>query len=475
MPSDLYDVAILGSGIAGLTCARQLKQRGVRKVVVIEAARYDFLEKNEQKYYEGRVAETSCPHAPPDTYRTRAIGGTSHQWGGGLVLFEPDDFESSDSDGGRFWPLKMSDMEPWAAAASISFGLKSKACEREMVSSSFCLFKDPRPLSGFSTSAVIFRRWKNLNFTKHLNNFEIKVGTAAIDILHNGDGPVVIITRDQVNQIHGQIRAKKVVVALGGLESTRFFLNSPYLMKNVKNPDLVGRYYSCHISGSLGLLVGKSSNGPSKIRTSQLITPDAKYKPFVYTTHSRGFHSMRLNIGHPAKESFNEVLYSQALGSLKIAKLLTSRRLYQVRFDSDQVPNRNSCIRLSSQIAADGLPALEINHEVLDADWARIKRVSTHFGEQINDIGYNLITNDDSSLRSGILGQSHHLGSLRMANDPKSGICNSDLEVFGVPNVFLLSGAVFPSYSFANPTYTVNLLACRLAKFLADGFYESHK
>jgi choline dehydrogenase-like flavoprotein len=58
----------------------------------------------------------------------------------------------------------------------------------------------------------------------------------------------------------------------------------------------------------------------------------------------------------------------------------------------------------------------------------------------------------------------HPMGTVRMGVDPDLSICNPDLEVHGVKNLFVVSAAVFPSGSNTNPTFTTLALADRLAK-----------
>jgi choline dehydrogenase-like flavoprotein len=68
--------------------------------------------------------------------------------------------------------------------------------------------------------------------------------------------------------------------------------------------------------------------------------------------------------------------------------------------------------------------------------------------------------------RAGAYG-GHHLGAARMSIAPSDGVVDPDCRVHGVENLFLVSGAVFPTSGQANPTLTILALAFRLAEFLA--------
>ena len=68
-------------------------------------------------------------------------------------------------------------------------------------------------------------------------------------------------------------------------------------------------------------------------------------------------------------------------------------------------------------------------------------------------------------LRCG--GSYHPGGTLRMGRDADDGVVDEDLRVFGSPNLWVASSAVFPRAGGANPTLTLIALALRLGDRLA--------
>jgi choline dehydrogenase-like flavoprotein len=60
----------------------------------------------------------------------------------------------------------------------------------------------------------------------------------------------------------------------------------------------------------------------------------------------------------------------------------------------------------------------------------------------------------------------HQMGTTRMARDPKAGVVDEHCRVHGVANLFVAGSSVFPSFGFANPTFTLLALALRLADHL---------
>ena len=61
---------------------------------------------------------------------------------------------------------------------------------------------------------------------------------------------------------------------------------------------------------------------------------------------------------------------------------------------------------------------------------------------------------------------SHHMGTTRMAESPRTGVVDRNCRVFGVRNLYIAGSAVFPSAGHANPTLTIVALTLRLADHL---------
>jgi choline dehydrogenase-like flavoprotein len=57
----------------------------------------------------------------------------------------------------------------------------------------------------------------------------------------------------------------------------------------------------------------------------------------------------------------------------------------------------------------------------------------------------------------------HHMGTTRMADDPRRGLVDHHCRVHGVANLHVAGSSVFATGAYANPTYTIVQLALRLA------------
>ena len=67
----------------------------------------------------------------------------------------------------------------------------------------------------------------------------------------------------------------------------------------------------------------------------------------------------------------------------------------------------------------------------------------------------------------------HHLGTTRMAADPKRGVVDADCRVHGMSNFFVAGSSLFPTGSTVNPTLTIVALALRLSDHLKRRFAQS--
>jgi Choline dehydrogenase and related flavoproteins len=62
-----------------------------------------------------------------------------------------------------------------------------------------------------------------------------------------------------------------------------------------------------------------------------------------------------------------------------------------------------------------------------------------------------------------VRGTAHHLGTTRMADDPRHGVVDRDCRVHGMANLHVAGSSVFPTGGWAFPTFTIVALSLRLA------------
>lgn len=67
--------------------------------------------------------------------------------------------------------------------------------------------------------------------------------------------------------------------------------------------------------------------------------------------------------------------------------------------------------------------------------------------------------------RGGLL--NHQMGTMRMGAHPDTSVVNPDQRFWGIPNLYVIDGSVFPTSSGYNPTLTIEALAWRAAEGIA--------
>ena len=74
----------------------------------------------------------------------------------------------------------------------------------------------------------------------------------------------------------------------------------------------------------------------------------------------------------------------------------------------------------------------------------------------------------DDLISAHPIGGFHHMGTTRMANDPRRGVTDGWGRVHGLPNLHIAGSSLFPTGGWANPTLTVVALSLRTADRIAD-------
>ena len=66
------------------------------------------------------------------------------------------------------------------------------------------------------------------------------------------------------------------------------------------------------------------------------------------------------------------------------------------------------------------------------------------------------------------IGGFHHMGTTRMASDPRRGVTDGWGRVHGLPNLHIAGSSLFPTGGWANPTLTILALSLRTADRIAQ-------
>lgn len=528
------DVAVVGSGAAGISLACELIGSG-KQVILLESGGL-ALESGTQDLADGEVTDSSS-HGPLDRYRKRMFGGTTTVWGGRCAPFDGIDFEKRDHVPHSGWPIGPDDLAPYYKRAH-DYTLTGD-CDYNCASS----LKD-------GAEPTIPGLGDDIWLQDRLWRFSLPTdyGTEFGERLRNADN-VRIILHANVLKLHteasGQrierveasslkdnrftVKAGTVILAAGGLESTRLLMVSDDVHTNgLGNAhDQLGRYYLSHISGDLGEIrfeprdrrviwqYQKARDGVYVKRNLRVREAVQRHEgllnfrailthpPFAGADHgsgvlsavylvkrffrgqippeyskelaSAGYHHVPQHLrnvvmGAPGLVRFGSHWFLRrtlARRKYPSVSLKSRSNAYTIHFDAEQTPNPDSRVTLSDRTDRFGFPLLKADWKWSDQDIVSVVRHHQLLRDEIesNKVGRLTLPNEEvpDVVRAGFAVGSHHIGTTRMADDPRHGVVDRNCEVHGVKGLFIAAPSSFPTASYANPVLTITALAIRIA------------
>jgi len=530
------DVCIVGAGAAGISMALQFLGSGI-EVLLLESGAVGE-EPDTQALYVGTVADERL-HSPPDRYRQRRFGGTTTTWGGRCIPFDPIDFEARDYVPHSGWPLAREALLPYYPPAnrlceagdfSYTAATSFRDVGRPMIAGFDSVYFSSDTLERFSCPTDFGARYghqlrsaPNITVVMHANVTAIR--------LQAGGERVASLDVRSLGGKRLQAHAAHFVLAAGGLEVARLLLASRDVQADgIGNQhDVVGRYYMCHLAGTIGAL--KILKPPEAVHHGYEISEDGIYcrrrlalrpevqraqrlgnfiarlhhpritdpahrssvlsllylaKPFIPYEYSKRLHgdehaSVRAwlqHLGNVVAGPFEAVTFAwHMLRDRKLAErkfpsiIVTSKKnLYSIDFHAEQQPDASSRVMLDSAQDALGMPRLRIDWRYTAGDVDTVQRaialLAAEFARTgVGRLDYEPETVEAEMTRYGAYG-GHHIGTARMGSDPRGSVVDGNCRVHGVGNLFVASAATFPTSSQANPTLTVVALSLRLAAHL---------
>jgi choline dehydrogenase-like flavoprotein len=327
------------------------------------------------------------------------------------------------------------------------------------------------------------------------------------------------------------VRSRVFILAVGGIEAVRLLMLSDSQGPGLGNhSDCLGRFYACHFENTLGRFIadgGEPAFGFERTldgvycrrklqfsaeaqRDNRLLNSAFRlhFPPYsdaahgspalsaIYLAKSTLIREYQTILQHgseaavhspPSAHLKNVVGGLPALGRFAYEWLfqrqLAKRKLpytlvkngdgsYPLEFNSEQTPQASNRIRLIDEIDRDGLKRVRVDWRIAEEDAQSAQRAFLLLRDVLHRRSSCRLEFDEDGLLAAIrrsipLG-GHHMGTARMAVSPNDGVVDSNCSVFGLPNLFIASSAVFRTNSHANPTLTIVALALRLAEFLKD-------
>jgi len=110
-----------------------------------------------------------------------------------------------------------------------------------------------------------------------------------------------------------------------------------------------------------------------------------------------------------------------------------------------------------------------LDWQITELDWKTYEKTALSLGREFESINAGRMrvstqpTNRDNRL---LLYSNHHLGTTRMSKNRIDGVVDQNSRMHDYDNLYIAGGSIFPSVSWANPTFTLVALILRLADHL---------
>lgn len=250
-------VIVVGSGPVGLALATDLARRKI-SVTVLESGE-NGVNPTIQALSDARLAEP-VRHDEMGVAVSRRLGGTSNLWGARCLPFDPIDFRERDFVDAR-WPFGYDAIAPYWPRA-----LAATAAGDAVFETSPLL----KPGTDTAFSVDCLERWANVQAAQNVHADAIK-GDPAIEVRTmatvtglNVDSGGRLESVTVAHSLTGEtvdVPAETVVIAAGGLETTRLLLATQRQRSGLfGGPDgPLGRYYMGHVIGEIADIIFSSS------------------------------------------------------------------------------------------------------------------------------------------------------------------------------------------------------------------------
>ena len=505
-PSPEYkpDVCIVGAGAAGIVLALELARQG-KRVMVLEGGGRDVEDAAQEPYRSEVVGHV---HRGIHTGRFRVHGGTTTRWGGQIYELNAEDFERRDWVAGSGWPFSRTELEPFYARALELEGLGAVMRDDAEVWRALGL-KEPA-FPGFESYLT---RWcPEPNFARlHAKKLEssdslqVWLHANAVELQIEGD---VVRGLQCCTQAGHEImvQADEFVFCMGTIECVRFFLQPRDGGLPWNHSGLLGRHFQDHVDANAAR-VRPRDRGRFAELFDNIFLRGYKYHPKLRLRPEEQQRARVLNCAatmnfasdlddalgatkttakHLLRGRWREVRAADLLQSGRNAPLLARQTLryalkhraynpesaeIRLRVHCEQQPDSASSITLAEERDSLGLLRARLDWRISELELETIRTYAETAAKSLGQVAEivpdEALMQGDQSFLSKCDDSNHHMGGMRMAAAASEGIVSPDLLLHGTRNVYVCSGAVFPTSGFSNPTHTVLALAIRLADRLA--------
>ncbi|ACK72575.1 GMC oxidoreductase [Gloeothece citriformis PCC 7424] len=479
-------VIVIGSGIAGAEVATHLARHG-REVILLESGRAQFdpsIQALNDVIFLGKRHRELKPNSyyhqylPPElrgVSRVRQFGGTSNVWTGKWKYLQPSDFEARPWVPNSGWPIPFTELLEHYRSAAKDYGfgdLEAEAMRAEIVELRTQIAAKGLKMTSFyweetpTRTAIRFG-----DEMRRSQNLQVVLGATATEL--RLDESCQRVTGVACRSLEGReliVEGQVIVLATGAFETARLLLSSDrQLPGGIGNQhNLLGRFYTDHPKHHTGKLY------PGFL--TRQYAHELQYAPkprfcicFALDDATQQEHELLEHVLYlqPIYERISDRLWRTLRGRPVCRDGNGTIASYRVKFVTEQLPHKQSRIKLGTERDPLGQRKLEVDWCFTDQDRRSMAKTLELLTERFEEVGLGTFDfgNDPPSLET-MTDAAHQMGTTRMASHPEEGVVDTNCRVFGTDNLYVASSAVFPTGPSYSPTFTILALARRLGQHL---------
>lgn len=502
--SDSSVVVVIGSGAGGGTLSNELARKGV-KVVCLEAGRRLSLTDivNDESVMFKRLswldrrkgAGQLHPRFPSWTCKT--VGGTTLHWEGQCPRLQAHELRARSTYGDVVdaslidWPVEARELESYYRRAEDKMGVTGtngrpflpgnnnfkvmeagarKMGYRDMDTHHMAInstVRDNRPSCqqiGFCNSGcAISAKWSTLYTevpkAEATGLFELRSECMAAKIQHNNQGRVTGVDYYDGNGELRHQKARAVCVAGNAIETPRLLLSSKSAMFPnglANSSDQVGRNYMTHFTICVISVMPKPVNFHRGTQMAGVVRDEMRHDL------SRGFWGGYSINPVPFPPAFlAKHLDFGAWGEGLTTTLEKYDHLAGLMMMGEDPPQASNRITIDPETKDQYGMSVPVVHY---RDHPNTQKMKEHALRQGKAIHAALGATKSYEILS--LPATHNLGTARMSDNAKQGVCNKWGQTHDIENLFVSDGSLFSSSGCANPTLTIVALAMRQAEYI---------
>lgn len=465
-----YDFCICGAGVAGITLAMKLAQKGAR-VALLEGGGREYSAQSQDIY---KYKSVGMP-AWLELMRLRYLGGTSNHWSGRCHPFDESDFKERTIGQLPGWPIRKAEIDAYLDEALTILDIRSDnpfvPLERNPELKHY-FYPDYFALS--TPTRFGKKYFTYLSENKNIDLF-LNANVTDIKLDKNNMDAVSSITVKNYNNSSAEVQAGSYVLCMGGVENARILLNSDGQVKGGigNHAGMVGACFMEHFNVQLGEFVYSQE---SDIDQMQFYTNDEFANSRNIGKSNVTFGVVREVVAYGRTKKIKEFFQTLAcdMGIEDKVQFIAKFNCPGEGVIStlcEQSPDRLSRIYLDEELDSLGMRRVVHDWRMNARDTRTIRTVAIEIAKQFANADLGRVRLHDYILNEAmdipVSQHSHHMGTTRMSEKPVHGVVDKNCKVFNTENLFIAGSSIFSTGGAANPTMPIVQFTLRLADHLA--------